>query len=201
MTLGYHLFHFCSYFYWFWLITRSCSNESTKILARILTISNSSILTQKCHTSVKNIKAFSVVPGFDLVHFKNRKTKPHVLTCNKFMYRESNQVETEKLNKRASTWNKSTCQISEESPKNAETSTNGGVIHIFCLFWSMLSPCNRISSCEMIWTACWRITNFVWGLSVFRCDWQMRPRSLNASLMSFTRRRSRALFARRLKYS
>ena len=50
------------------------------------------------HHIGKNIKAFSVKPGFDLVRFKNRKTKPHVLTCNKFMYRESNQVETEKIN-------------------------------------------------------------------------------------------------------
>lgn len=52
--------------------------------------------------------------------------------------------------------------------------------------------CSRL---RMTATAWCRISNFVWGLSLFRCSWTILPSSLNASLMSRTRRRSRALLA------
>lgn len=44
-------------------------------------------------------------------------------------------------------------------------------------------------------TAWCSISNLVWGLSLFKCSWTILPSSLNASLMSRTRRRSRALLA------
>lgn len=44
-------------------------------------------------------------------------------------------------------------------------------------------------------TAWWRMSSFVWGFSLFRCIWHIRPSSLKASLMSRTLRRSRALLA------
>lgn len=52
--------------------------------------------------------------------------------------------------------------------------------------------CSRL---RMTATAWCRISNLVWGLSLFRCIWHILPSSLNASLMSRTRRRSRALLA------
>lgn len=39
------------------------------------------------------------------------------------------------------------------------------------------------------------MSSLVWGFSLFRCSWHMRPSSLKASLMSRTLRRSRALLA------
>lgn len=55
-----------------------------------------------------------------------------------------------------------------------------------------LTCCSKLS---MTATAWWRMSSFVWGFSLFRCSWHMRPSSLNASLMSRTLRRSRALLA------
>lgn len=52
--------------------------------------------------------------------------------------------------------------------------------------------CSRL---RMTATAWWRIRSLVWGLSLLRWSCTMRPSSLNASLMSRTRRRSRALLA------
>lgn len=58
--------------------------------------------------------------------------------------------------------------------------------------------CSRL---RMTATAWCRMSSLVWGLSLFRCSWHMRPSSLNASLMSLTRKRSRALFANLLSRS
>lgn len=50
-------------------------------------------------------------------------------------------------------------------------------------------------------TAWCKIRSLVWGLSLFRWSCTIRPNSLKASLMSRTRRRSRALLAIRLSFS
>lgn len=55
-----------------------------------------------------------------------------------------------------------------------------------------LTCCSKLS---MTATAWWRMSSLVWGFSLFRCSWHIRPSSLKASLMSRTLRRSRALLA------
>lgn len=50
-------------------------------------------------------------------------------------------------------------------------------------------------------TAWCKIRSLVWGLSLFRWSCTIRPNSLKASLMSRTRRRSRALLAILLSFS
>jgi len=65
-----------------------------------------------------------------------------------------------------------------------------------CFFPTTLNwPRTCCSRLRMTATAWCRISNLVWGLSLFRCSCTILPSSLNASLMSRTRRRSRALFA------
>lgn len=67
-------------------------------------------------------------------------------------------------------------------------------VTVDCLFlWNWPRTC--CSRLRMTATAWCRISNLVWGLSLFRCSWTILPSSLNASLMSRTRRRSRALLA------
>lgn len=63
------------------------------------------------------------------------------------------------------------------------------------------SPLTCCSKLRMTATAWCKIRSFVWGLSLFRWSCTIRPNSLNASLMSRTRRRSRALLAIRLSFS
>lgn len=53
----------------------------------------------------------------------------------------------------------------------------------------------------MTLTAWCRMRSLVWGLSWLRCSWHILPSSLNASLMSRTLRRSRALLATRRSLS
>ena len=48
-------------------------------------------------------------------------------------------------------------------------------------------PLTRCSSCVMTSTAWWSTVNFGCDLSVLRWIWHIRPSSLNASFMSFTR--------------
>lgn len=64
-------------------------------------------------------------------------------------------------------------------------------------YWP-LTCCSRL---RMTATAWWRISSFVCGFSLFRWSWHIRPSSLNASLMSRTRKRSLALFAILLSFS
>jgi len=45
----------------------------------------------------------------------------------------------------------------------------------------------RCSNCVMTSTAWWSTVNLGWDLSVLRWIWHMRPSSLNASFISFTR--------------
>lgn len=65
------------------------------------------------------------------------------------------------------------------------------LLHSLAGHWP-LTCCSRLS---MTATAWWRMSSLVWGFSLFRCSWHMRPSSLKASLMSRTLRRSRALLA------
>lgn len=67
--------------------------------------------------------------------------------------------------------------------------------HEFCKEAGLHWPRTCCSRLRMTATAWWRIRSLVWGLSLFRWSCTMRPSSLKASLMSRTRRRSRALLA------
>jgi len=71
--------------------------------------------------------------------------------------------------------------------------------------WSEVSrthwPRTCCSRLRITFTAWWRTSSFVWGFSLFMCIWHMRPSSLKASLMSRTRKRSRALLATRRSFS
>lgn len=58
-------------------------------------------------------------------------------------------------------------------------------------------PRTCCSKLRMTLTAWCRMRSLVWGLSWLRCSWHILPSSLNASLMSRTLRRSRALLATR----
>lgn len=69
-----------------------------------------------------------------------------------------------------------------------------------CLCWTDL-PLTCCSRLRMTATAWWRMRSFVWGFSLFKWSWHIRPSSLNASLISRTRRRSLALLAIRLSFS
>lgn len=62
-------------------------------------------------------------------------------------------------------------------------------------------PLTCCSKLRMTLTAWCRMTSLVWGLSWLRCSWHILPSSLNASLMSRTLRRSRALLATRRSFS
>lgn len=55
-----------------------------------------------------------------------------------------------------------------------------------------LTCCSRLRITATAWC---RTSSLVCGFSLFRCSWHMWPSSLKASLMSRTRRRSRALLA------
>lgn len=57
------------------------------------------------------------------------------------------------------------------------------------------SPRTCCSRLRMTATAWCRTRSLVWGFSLLRWSWHMWPSSLKASLMSRTRRRSRALLA------
>ncbi len=67
--------------------------------------------------------------------------------------------------------------------------------------WRCDWPRTCCSRLRMTATAWCRMSSLVWGLSLFRCSCTMRPSSLKASLMSRTRRRSRALLAMRRSFS
>lgn len=67
-------------------------------------------------------------------------------------------------------------------------------VHCHCSFL-LSGPLTCCSRLRMTATAWCRISNLVWGLSLFRWSCTILPSSLNASLMSRTRRRSRALLA------
>lgn len=67
--------------------------------------------------------------------------------------------------------------------------------------WCADQPLTCCSKLRMTLTAWCRMTSLVWGLSWLRCSWHILPSSLNASLMSRTLRRSRALLATRRSFS
>lgn len=67
--------------------------------------------------------------------------------------------------------------------------------HELCKDAGLHWPRTCCSRLRMTATAWWRIRSLVWGLSLLRWSCTMRPSSLKASLMSRTRRRSRALLA------
>ena len=73
-------------------------------------------------------------------------------------------------------------------------------ITVMYLCWTYL-PLTCCSRLRMTATAWWRIRSFVWGFSLFKWSWHIRPSSLNASLISRTRKRSLALLAIRLSFS
>lgn len=64
-------------------------------------------------------------------------------------------------------------------------------IYSFFLPWP-LTCCSRLRITATAWCS---TSSLVCGFSLFRCSWHMWPSSLKASLMSRTRRRSRALLA------
>lgn len=64
-----------------------------------------------------------------------------------------------------------------------------------CIMLDSVWPLTCCSRLRMTVTAWWRMSSLVWGFSLFKCSWHMRPSSLNASLMSRTRSLSRALLA------
>lgn len=67
----------------------------------------------------------------------------------------------------------------------------GGSHHLPVMHWP-LTCCSRLRITATAWCS---TSSLVWGFSLFRCSWHMWPSSLKASLMSRTRRRSRALLA------
>ncbi len=71
------------------------------------------------------------------------------------------------------------------------------VSHVLLADWP-LTCCSKL---RMTLTAWCRMRSLVWGLSWLRCSWHILPSSLNASLMSRTLRRSRALLATRRSLS
>lgn len=74
----------------------------------------------------------------------------------------------------------------------------GNTVMYLCWTYLPLTCCSRL---RMTATAWWRIRSFVWGFSLFKWSWHIRPSSLNASLISRTRKRSLALLAIRLSFS
>lgn len=64
-------------------------------------------------------------------------------------------------------------------------------IYLAAMHWP-LTCCSRLRITATAWCS---TSSLVCGFSLFRCSWHMWPSSLKASLMSRTRRRSRALLA------